>query len=456
MTIQDIRDKISASHSAIEVIRATAKTDEREVSPEEMALIENHLDAAEAAQADLTQAEEHEATINAQSARIESLGESLVTSRGRHTQPESTVIEVMGDLEAERPFANLGEQLQAVFRAAQPNIVAAEGVDKRLLFLSELEMRAASGMNTVIDSEGGFPIQTDFAGMIMESAATAGEILSRLDTFPIGPQSNSAKWIDVDETSVATTVFGGVQVYYAAEAATVTKSQPVLKERELVLKKLMGIAYATSEQLEDTTFITELYNRAFALAIQRKAEGDVIDGDGAGKPLGIINGANKGLVTVPKETGQVADSILYANLAKMWTRQLNKTESVWLTHPDMAEELLFMEFPIGTGGVPVFLPPGGASQSGLSTLFGRPILETDHCSAVGTKGDIVLGDLKDYLFITKGGVRSETSMHVRFLNDEQTFRFIFRLNGQPKNRSPLTIKNSSKTRSTFVTLASRD
>lgn len=361
----------------------------------------------------------------------------------------------MRDLEAEKPFANLGEQLQAVHQAAQPSIIAASAIDKRLLAMMEVELRAASGMNTVIDSEGAFPIQTDFAGSIMESAATAGEILSRVDTFGIGPQSNSAKWVDIDETSIATTVFGGIQVYYAAEAASVTKSQPVIKERELALKKLFGVAYATSESLEDTTFISELYNRGFSLAIQRKAEGDVVAGDGAGKPLGIINDANRGLVTVAKETGQKPDSILYKNLARMWTRQLNKTASSWLMHPDMAEELLFMEFPIGTGGVPVFLPPGGASQSGLSTLFGRPILETDHCSAVGTKGDIVLSDLKDYLFITKGGVRSETSMHVRFLNDEQTFRFIFRLNGQPKNRSPLTIKNSDKTRSTFVTLATR-
>ena len=35
------------------------------------------------------------------------------------------------------------------------------------------------------------------------------------------------------------------------------------------------------------------------------------------------------------------------------------------------------------------------------------------------------------------------------------FRVVFRCNGTPKVKSPLTIKNSTKTRSPFVALADR-
>jgi HK97 family phage major capsid protein len=91
----------------------------------------------------------------------------------------------------------------------------------------------------------------------------------------------------------------------------------------------------------------------------------------------------------------------------------------------------------------------------LSTLKGRPIIETDHCAALGDKGDIIFADLSDYMLITKGGVIADTSMHVQFLAAENCYRFIFRANGMPKKNSALTIKNSSNTRSSFVTLAAR-
>ena len=133
----------------------------------------------------------------------------------------------------------------------------------------------------------------------------------------------------------------------------------------------------------------------------------------------------------------------------------NRVNAVWLVNPDVEEQLDFLEFPVGVGGVPIFLPAGGAAGSPLSTLKGRPIIPTDHCSAIGDKGDVILGDLGDYMLLLKGGVEEAVSIHVAFLSAEQCFRFIFRVNGQPKRKSSLTLKNSSNARSTFVTLDAR-
>ena len=57
-------------------------------------------------------------------------------------------------------------------------------------------------------------------------------------------------------------------------------------------------------------------------------------------------------------------------------------------HPDMAEELPFLTLPVGTGGVPVYLPPTGATGAPYATLYGKPIIETDHMAEVGKAGDI--------------------------------------------------------------------
>ena len=192
-----------------------------------------------------------------------------------------------------KPFKNLVEQLKAVKDQATTG-----RVDDRLVQINN----AASGMSEGNGADGGFAVQTDFAGMMMETAVKSGNILPLVDKYDITGKSNGAKWVDIDETSVASTVYGGVQVYWASEAATVTATKPKLIEKKMELEKLMGVAYATYELDSDSSFISDLYNRAFTTAIQRELENTVINGVGAGKPLGFLKGAS--LVTVAKEAGQ--------------------------------------------------------------------------------------------------------------------------------------------------------
>jgi hypothetical protein len=49
-------------------------------------------------------------------------------------------------------------------------------------------------------------------------------------------------------------------------------------------------------------------------------------------------------------------------------------------------------FDIGTGGVPVYLPPGGLSESPYAILKGRPVIPVEYCATLGTVGDIILAD----------------------------------------------------------------
>lgn len=346
-----------------------------------------------------------------------------------------------------RVFKNFAEQLKAVKNASQGVI------DTRLTQLNN-EYKNASGANEGIGSEGGFAVQTDFAGLMMDTAVKAGNILPLVDRYEVSAGSNSVKWVDVDESSVATTVFGGVQVYWASESGTVTAKKPALIEKEMKLEKLMGLAYSTYELDSDSNFTSQLYSRAFSVAIQRELESAIISGDGKGKPIGLLTGGGK--VSVAKETNQAAATVVWENISKMYNRALNKdqiSDYIWLAHPDLAEQFDFLSFPIGTGGVPVYLP--AAQVGSISTLKARPIVETDHCSALGTEGDLIFANLKDYMLITKGGVQADTSIHVQFLAAENAFRFIFRANGMPKRNKSLTIKNSSNARSSIVTLATR-
>lgn len=346
-----------------------------------------------------------------------------------------------------RVYNNLGEQLKAI-----RNFGTTGNIDERLLRLNK-EERAASGMNELSPSEGGFALQTDFGGMMMDSAVQNGEILSRVDSYEVGANATGVRFVEIDEESIADTIFGGVQVYWANEATTVSASKPKLRERKLELEKLMGLAYATDEMMDDTNFITELYSRSFEAGIIRKFESTIVAGTGVGTPTGFLNANNK--ISQAKETGQAADTILWENIVKMYNRRLKKPMSrfAWICHPDVKETFDFMEFPIGVSGVPVYLQESKAGD--VTTLKGLPVIESDLCSALGDEGDLMLVDLSDYLVIRKGGIKTATSIHVLFTTGEQAFRFTFRGNGEPKSKTPLTIKNSTKTRSGIVLLAAR-
>ena len=343
-----------------------------------------------------------------------------------------------------KPFASLGEQLQAIVSAAKTHTA-----DKRLLQVNN----AVKGASEGVDADGGFAIQEDFAGQILETAVSTGDILSRVDSYTVGANSNAARWLMIDETDVTASVFGGVQMYWAAEGATVAASKPKFKELKLKLdlEKMMGFAYATDELLQDAAFMTGFFGTAFTLASNRLLEDSIIAGDGEGKPKGILNGG--ALIAVDPEAGQAAGTLNTQNILKMWSRALftGRRNAVWLMHPDLEDQLPQLML----GDKPVWMPEGGISGAQYQTILGRPVLFNDNCQAMGAKGDVILADLKQYMLLRKGTAKQDWSMHVEFLTDQYCFRMVLRCNGTPKVTAPVTLKHSVKTRSPFVTLAAR-
>lgn len=360
--------------------------------------------------------------------------EDAVPLPGNEEQPQDKGAKV-------HPFHSLGEQLQAVVNAAKTHTA-----DKRLLQVNS----AVMGSNEGTGADGGFAVQEDFAGQILETAVATGDILSRVDSYTVGANSNAARWLMVDETDVSASVFGGVQMYWAAEGATVTASRPKFKELKLDLEKMMGFAYATDELLQDAAFMTGFFGTAFTVAANRLLEDAIICGDGEGKPTGILS--SNGLITVSVDAGQ-KETLNAQNILKMWSSALvaGRKNMVWLMHPDLEDQLPQLML----GDKLIWMPEGGISGAQYQTILGRPVLFNDNCQAIGTKGDVLLADLKQYMLLKKGTAKQDWSMHVEFLTDQQCFRMVLRCNGTPKVTAPVKLKNSTRTRSPYVTLATR-
>lgn len=344
-------------------------------------------------------------------------------------------------------FKSLGEQLDAIRRASTPGY----HTDRRLT-----DIKAISGMSETVPEDGGYLVQTDFATELLKITHDTGLLTSRVRHIPVGANANGLTINAVAETSRATgSRWGGVQVYWREEAGTVTAKAPTFRRMKLQLNSLMGLCYATDEVLADATALGAVIQQAFAEEFAFVLDDAVIRGSGNGQPLGILNSG--AFISVAKEANQVADTVVYENVLKMWSRLWSRSRntSAWFIHQDVLPQLAQMAMSVGVGGVPVYMPATGVAGSMYSTLFGRPVIEIEHADTVGDQGDIMLLDLSQYLMIDKGGMDAAQSIHVRFIYGENTFRFMLRTDGQPIWNSPLTLFNSSTTVSPFVLLDAR-
>ena len=358
-------------------------------------------------------------------------------------------------LDPQKHFRSFGEFLQAVFMAATGN---ERNIDPRLVRAGpDWSTRAGpSGASEVDPTGGGFLVQFDFGTGIWMLAHEMGDILGAVNKIPISAKSNGLKIPGVDETSRATgSRWGGVQSYWTAEGINPGASKPKFRVIEFDLKKLMSLMYTTEEMIQDAEALGAIAAQAFSEEIMFMTEDSVIEGTGAGMPQGVLN--SSALVSVAKQPGQAAGTIVKENLDNMWARMWSRSRknAVWYINQDCEPQLNQLGQVVGTGGLPVYLPPGGLSAKPYGTLYGRPVIATEYNSALGTPGDILLADLSQYTLVDKGAVNTATSMHVAFLTDEWVFRITYRVDGRSMWTQPLTPFKGNLTKSPFVAIAQR-
>lgn len=351
--------------------------------------------------------------------------------------------------EHERPFESFGDQLAAIVKSGLPG----GETDKRLLALNT---KAASGGSALVGADGGFFIQQDFSNSIFKVMHATASLYNLCDKHQCSEGADGLEVPYINETSRATgSRWGGVQVYRAAEADSVTAKKPAIGKMETRLADLRGLAYMTDRLLRDAKAMSSIYSQAFGEEFAWVIDNEIFAGTGSEQCLGIT--VSPSLVTISKETNQDADTFTFENAIKMLARLHSRSmkNARWFVNQDVWPQLLAMNVGLGTSGQLVFMPPGGASAAPYGTLFGRPIEVIEQAKTVGDLGDVVLADLTQYQIVEKGGLEAASSLHVRFINHENTFRWNWSVNGQPKWKTAITPANGTNTVSPFVALAAR-
>ncbi len=301
-------------------------------------------------------------------------------------------------------------------------------------------------------ADGGFLVPPEYRTAIMETVLAESSLLGRTDQLT---SSSNTLVLPKDENTAWDTT-NGVQATWEGEADTLSQSKVNLKANTIRLNKLASLVPVTEELNEDASALDSYLRRKVPEKMDYKINDAIINGTGAGMPLGIMSSSS--LITVAKESGQTASTVVFENIVNMWARLYGpyRNDAVWLINQDIEPQLLSMGFPTSATAVPVYLPPGGLSAAPYGTLMGRPVIPVESCQTLGTAGDIILASLSQYMTAMKtGGVRTDVSMHLYFDQDVTAYRFIMRVAGQPWRDNTISPANGSNTRSAFINLATR-
>ncbi len=344
-----------------------------------------------------------------------------------------------------------GRQLQAVRSfAANGGWGHISGEDRTVLTPM---MATATGANTDVPSEGGFLVAPERSSTIIQKAYASGQILSRVSRQPIGAGSNGMKFPVIDESSRAdSSRYGGIVSGWLGQGNTLTSGKPKFREMELKLRKVGAFVYATDEMLVDAVAFEGWVNRYLPLELGFRVENAIINGTGSNQPVGILNSG-----AVITYTRSSASHVISDDMRGMWARLFApcRQNAAWFVDQSVEPELAQLGIAIGTAGVldPAYSPAGRMPGQTGATYNGAPIIPVEHCAALGTTGDIILADLREYTLIDKGGVEQAVSLHVAFLTDEQVFRFLYRVDGQCNWNAALTPKSGASSLTCCVVLS---
>ena len=256
----------------------------------------------------------------------------------------------------------------------------------------------------------------------------------------------------------STSVSGGLQLVRVGETPVeISPTRMKLEGVTLRANEVIGVTFATSRLVQDSPrAFVDLLERSYADEAASLRREEYIHGTGLNEPLGILKSG--ALITIAKETGQAADSVVAENFLNMRARVWGYRRAVWIVHQELFPQISKLTIAVGTAGSAIPVWQAADDDNGMpDRILGQPAYFLDVAKVPGDQGDVICANWSEYLDGTYVPASTTSSIHARFTALENAFRFYSRTDGAPWWRTPLTPKRASsgKTLSPFVTLAER-
>ncbi|MFO7556767.1 MAG: phage major capsid protein [Desulfobacterales bacterium] len=287
--------------------------------------------------------------------------------------------------------------------------------------------RFRASMVEGVPSSGGFSVPEPLAAKWLDDSLPNEIVRPRATVWPMTSASRKVPgWDGADQS--AGKYFGGFEMEFLAEEGEGSKQTGKLRLIELNAKKGAIFCDCSSELIEDGLGFERQLELAIKKSLSLGMDYYLLNGVGGASPLGVVN--SPGVVTVAKEVGQQADTLMFENISKMYARMYpgGRSKAIYIANETCLPPLMTgMTVSVGTGGsfVNIF-----SENNGNFTLLGRPLILTPNLPVLGDAGDIIFVDLSQYAIGIRREIRLEKSNIPGWIADLFSYRVLVRFDGQ--------------------------
>jgi HK97 family phage major capsid protein len=338
---------------------------------------------------------------------------------------------------------DLSEFLQGIWHAAY----TLHDADELAVKTREWK-KIQNSFGSVVPADGGFLVPEELRSDLLQLTLEDAIVRPRAQVIPMS--SLSVPIPTVDETTRATSLFGGIVAYWTEEGAAATESQAKFGRVRLEAKKLTIYCEAPNELIADSAAFSAFISTNLPKAMAFEEDYAFMVGTGVGEPLGFLaSGSAATIATTRTGSGNAID---FADVVNVYSRLLPSSyaNAVWLCSPDVIPSLLQLSLADNAA----WLTGGQAIAGAPVSLLGRPLYVTEKVPAAGTRGDFSLVDFSHYLIGDRQMIQAASSPHFKFSSDVTAYKVLERVDGRPWLTTALTPRNgSSNTLSPYVTVA---
>ena len=309
-------------------------------------------------------------------------------------------------------WRSLGEFLQTVIK--NPH-------DKRLQDRYEERQQSQS-----VGAEGGFLVPDVFSSELLTVSPDEAIVRPRARVFGGGSGENFG------ELHIPALQYSGNNMYAGAQVTWIDEGD-IKPETDIEFKRITLHPFEVAAHVEVTDrlianapMIQQVVSTQLRGALIDAEENAFLNGTGLGQPTGIIDHA--ATISVARAGG---GAVVYADLMNM-LESFKGRRGVWIVGRDMLSQLMVL---VDANNNYIWQP--NARDGNPGTIFGMPVLFSDHAPALGDLGDVVLADLSYYLIGDGMGIAVAASPHPLFTRNKTIIKAWKTVDGSPWLTGPL-------------------
>ena len=330
-----------------------------------------------------------------------------------------------------KEFGNMADY---VLTCGDPKRMAAcSEAQKTVLHRVQMVTRTIIGVSG--DPSGGeylLPLEQEPSIFMIENEQQG--LLQRARRYSVSGRTLRIPYVRQTDPTNARPTSGIANVSIVGEAQSKPDLEPAFSQRLLTVYKYAAIAQIGDETIRDD-FTGDLQPVVSALVggqcLNAMNENFTYSGTGLSMPLAALNTGNPSLLTFTRGGGANTKTLAPLDIFTMYSYHTHGPNSAWYVSRRTVQGIFALALTSGSTGVAFVSFLQNMRGKPEMVLMGLPIIETDILPTWGTQGDINLVNPDFYAVGLRQQLTVESSIHVAFIQDVTTYRYLCRGGGLP-------------------------